>query len=173
MKLLKIVGLLLLVLIAAGAGVLIAAGMGTFGRHEGPGEITALPIPQDVVAARAGAQRAAAAARGADAEGQILFGDLHAPHHVLGRRLLHESARPGRRGGASSRRRLRLRPLLLGPRLLVHQRPRRGPDSPRTSGANTDGRDPAVQRRGRGPPTSIRWALTTQLWLDVVTDLMT
>jgi hypothetical protein len=78
MKLWKLLGLLFLALIAVGVAVLIAAGMGTFGRHEGPGELTALPIPHDVVAERAGAQRAAAAARGADADGQILFGDLHA-----------------------------------------------------------------------------------------------
>jgi hypothetical protein len=77
MKLLKILGLSFLALIALGAAVLIVAGMGWFGRHEGPGELTARPIPSDVVAARAGAQRAAAAARGADADGQILFGDLH------------------------------------------------------------------------------------------------
>jgi hypothetical protein len=78
MKLWKLLALLFLALIAVGVAVLIAAGMGTFGQHEGPGEITAVPIPRDVVAARAGAQRAAAAASGADAEGQILFGDLHA-----------------------------------------------------------------------------------------------
>jgi len=78
MKLLKLLGLAVLALIALAVGVFFAAGMGVFGRHEGPGEVTASPIPPAVVAARTGAQRTAAAASGAQADEQILFGDLHA-----------------------------------------------------------------------------------------------
>ena len=52
MKLWKRLGLLLLVLIAGAVGVVVAAGMGWFGRHEEPGVLTARSIPPDVVAGR-------------------------------------------------------------------------------------------------------------------------
>ncbi|MCS5637390.1 MAG: DUF3604 domain-containing protein, partial [Myxococcota bacterium] len=53
---------------------LYALGSGALGRHEGPGDITRIPIPPDVLL-----ERSAARARAADGAGNksILFGDLH------------------------------------------------------------------------------------------------
>jgi hypothetical protein len=52
-------------------------GVGWFGSHEGPGEVTQQPIPEELVRARAETQ--AAAARNLDfaRPKQILFGDFH------------------------------------------------------------------------------------------------
>jgi len=77
MKIVKIVGLLLLLLVVGAVGVVVVAGMGWMSEHEAPGTVTERPIPGEVVAARARAQREAAFARGAAADKQILFGDLH------------------------------------------------------------------------------------------------
>jgi len=70
----------------------VALGRGVFGAHEGPGEIAGAKLPDDAVAARAEAQRAAIArlttprppesspseaAAAAMPEKSILFGDLH------------------------------------------------------------------------------------------------
>jgi hypothetical protein len=77
MKLWKRLGLLLLLLFAATVAVVVAAGMGWFGRHEEPGAIAGRSLPGDVVAGRVRTQRAAAAELGADSDKQILFGDLH------------------------------------------------------------------------------------------------
>ena len=54
-----------------------AAGMGYFGRHEGPGVITPQPIPFNVVEGRSSTQVDAMTRLGVDEVKQILFGDLH------------------------------------------------------------------------------------------------
>lgn len=60
------------------AGVLVVAlGRGWLGRHEGPGEITAVPIPDAIVLEREEYDAVAGEALGASAGKQILFGDLH------------------------------------------------------------------------------------------------
>jgi hypothetical protein len=77
------VGLARLLLLSLAAGlvavvvIVYGAGWGWFGAHETPGEITEKRIPEEVVASRVRAQKAAAASRGADPSKQILFGDLH------------------------------------------------------------------------------------------------
>jgi hypothetical protein len=58
-------------------GVLYALGAGWFGKHLGPGQATRVPIPGEVVKARAEAEAKAAVARGVEQPKQILFGDLH------------------------------------------------------------------------------------------------
>jgi hypothetical protein len=66
---------LVLAAVLAGAWLLACiAGLGVFGRHEGPGEITAVPRASDP--ARNGIGISAPSASG-DAARQILFGDLH------------------------------------------------------------------------------------------------
>ena len=72
---------------------------------------------------------------------------LPRPHHRLLRRLHIEPAHVAGGRRASPGRCLRLRPLLLGPRLLVHHRPRRGPDGAQLAG--DAGVDAPVQP-GRG-----------------------
>ena len=66
MKLLKALGLALLVLAVAAVAAVITSGLGWYGEHEAPGTIAGRAIPADVVAGRVRAQRAAAATRGAD-----------------------------------------------------------------------------------------------------------
>ncbi|HYV56684.1 MAG TPA: DUF3604 domain-containing protein [Candidatus Nitrosopolaris sp.] len=68
--------------IIGGVVVLLAvyitgAWLGLYGRHRGPGVVTRVAIPADVVAARTTAQRGAAEDVGARTPKQILFGDLH------------------------------------------------------------------------------------------------
>ena len=65
-----------LLILAVAAGGLYALGIGVFGTHEGPGQVTAEALPAAVVEERARRDAAAAAALG-PAEKQILFGDLH------------------------------------------------------------------------------------------------
>ncbi len=60
-------------LLLASMGI-YALGRGAFGSHEGPGEITSVPIPAGVIERRA--TKNAEAAPGGTAK-QILFGDLH------------------------------------------------------------------------------------------------
>jgi hypothetical protein len=56
---------------------LAGAWLGLYGEHEGPGEATATPIPEAVVAGRARTQQRAAAALTPARPKQVLFGDLH------------------------------------------------------------------------------------------------
>lgn len=69
--------------VALVAGLVLLAGAGCRGRHEGPGQITETRVPDTVVAARAAQQVKAvaklppSAAPPAEAPKQILFGDLH------------------------------------------------------------------------------------------------
>jgi len=70
-----VVGLLVL-LALVGLGLYVV-GRGTFGSHEGPGEVTAVERPARVVAERASSLRSAAEAIGVAGPKQILFGDLH------------------------------------------------------------------------------------------------
>ena len=74
------------------------------------------------------------------------------PHDLLGRRVHDGPADPAGRRRAPDRRRLRLRALLLGPRLLEHQRPRREHHAAALAG--DAGRDPPVQRDRRRPAES-------------------
>ena len=90
-------------------------------RGRGDGEARARPAPvaretADVGSARPRARRGAAEADPVRRPAR--------PHHHLLRRLPVQPAAAARRGRASARRRLRLRALLLGARLLVDQRPR-------------------------------------------------
>ena len=71
-----VVGLVLLIVVLAGLYV-GGAWLRLYGRHEGPGQITATRIPDAVVQARAHAQATAARALAAPPPKQILFGDLH------------------------------------------------------------------------------------------------
>ncbi len=73
----KRTGIILLLVFAVPVSYVIGMALGLYGRHEGPGVITPTPIPASTVAARAQAQKSAALARGAAAQSQILFGDLH------------------------------------------------------------------------------------------------
>jgi len=70
-------GLALLLAAALAAGGLWLLGSGRLGRHHGAGVPTRAVIPAEVVAARAGAQRAAASEAGVARPKQVLFGDLH------------------------------------------------------------------------------------------------
>jgi hypothetical protein len=72
--------LLGLVLAAALVVIVVYAGgivLGLYGTHEEPGEITEVRIPEETVASRSAAQRAAARAQHVPEPKQILFGDLH------------------------------------------------------------------------------------------------
>ena len=100
---------------------------GLYGRQEGAGTPTATAFPPasspraPTRTARRGVGALGRAARQAD--------PLRRParaHHLLDRRVPVEPADAAGRRRASGRRRLRLRALLLGARLLVDQRPRRG-----------------------------------------------
>ncbi len=73
----KRIGIIFLLVLAVPVTYVIGMALGLYGRHEGPGVITPTPIPAGTVAARAQAQKSAALARGAPAQSQILFGDLH------------------------------------------------------------------------------------------------
>jgi len=78
MKRLLIVLSLLLVLLLVGAWLgLRSIGLGSYGEHEGPGQVTEQARPADAMAAVAGAQSRAAGAIGRPRAKQILFGDLH------------------------------------------------------------------------------------------------
>jgi len=72
----RIVIALLALLVLAALG-LYAVGRGAFGRHEGPGEVTAVARPAGEVAARVSSLRSAAEGIGVVRPKQILFGDLH------------------------------------------------------------------------------------------------
>jgi predicted RNase H-like HicB family nuclease len=73
---LRLLALLALLLLLAVGGLWVL-GKGWLGEDWGPGAVTAVPIPDPVVAARADAQREAATAAGVESPRQILFGDLH------------------------------------------------------------------------------------------------
>ncbi len=74
---LKRIVLVLLALVCIAGAVLYAIGRGVIGRHEGPGEVTRLVRPRQVVAARSSEHRRAASQIGVARPKQILFGDLH------------------------------------------------------------------------------------------------
>jgi hypothetical protein len=74
----RLVLAVVLLVVLAGLAVLWAVGSGRVGRPPGPGTPTATPIPDEVVAARATAQRQAAAGVAVREAKQVLFGDLHA-----------------------------------------------------------------------------------------------
>ncbi len=60
-----------------GLGLLLAAGKGWLGEHEGPGIITDQRVPVAAVEERVARQREAIERAGAPEDKQILFGDLH------------------------------------------------------------------------------------------------
>ena len=97
------------------------------GELEGPGEIEGkAPRPAAEIAARA---RSRAAAVNPEAAKQILFGDLHVHTTFSADAFMMSLPLMQGEGPQPDRRRLRLRALLLGARLLEHHRPRRGPDA--------------------------------------------
>jgi hypothetical protein len=67
----------LAVLLVCAAGLVFATGRGCFGRHEGPGDVTEVPRPADVVRERTADVESAAETIGAERAKQILFGDFH------------------------------------------------------------------------------------------------
>jgi hypothetical protein len=69
--------LVLVALIVLALGGLYVLGSGWFGEDWGPGAVTAVTIPEEVIDGRAAKQRGAAADAGVAAPKQILFGDLH------------------------------------------------------------------------------------------------
>ena len=139
-------------LVALFVGLLYVAGRGGLGRHQGPGTPTAARRSDATLAAESAAVRSARRdARRAAPEADAVRRPPR-PHDDLRRRLHPEPARRGRRGRASARRRLRLRALLLGPRLLEHQRPRRGDLAGRT-GARPSSRSASATRWRATPRT--------------------
>ena len=73
----KKVSVVIALLFLIGTGVFIAAGYGWFGRHESPGSVSELAIPQQVIEYRSSADNSAAARKGVVGAKRILFGDLH------------------------------------------------------------------------------------------------
>ena len=71
-----LVVLLLLLLSLAGMALWLVQS-GRLGTHQGPGELTEVPIPRELLEARSSFQRASAAFVGVAEPKQILFGDLH------------------------------------------------------------------------------------------------
>ena len=71
-----LVVLLLLLLILAGMALWLVQS-GRLGTHQGPGELTEVAIPRELLEARSSFQRASAAFVGVAEPKQILFGDLH------------------------------------------------------------------------------------------------
>jgi len=70
--------LIAVVIVVAGAlALLLAAGKGWLGEHEGPGIITDQRVPAEAVEERIARQSEAAESAGAPTAKQILFGDLH------------------------------------------------------------------------------------------------
>jgi hypothetical protein len=72
----RILAALALLLVLAVA-LLFVAGLGWFGRHEGPGTPTAARRPDTAIAAERGGAAAAATVIGVPRPKQVLFGDLH------------------------------------------------------------------------------------------------
>ncbi len=70
-----LIGLLVVAVLAF--GLVYLSGQGSFGRHEGPGELTEVPRPAALVAKRTGDLESAAQAIGVAQPKQILFGDFH------------------------------------------------------------------------------------------------
>jgi hypothetical protein len=70
---LALVGLVLAVVALYVAG----AWLTLYGSHEGPGELTEVRIPEEVVATRSRDQQSAASSLTSGPTKQILFGDLH------------------------------------------------------------------------------------------------
>jgi hypothetical protein len=73
----KTAGIVLVALLVAAFLIVWAAGRGTFGSHEGPGELVATPRSATSVAAGEAALADAATEIGVFRPKQILFGDLH------------------------------------------------------------------------------------------------
>ena len=147
----KTAGIVLFALLAALVVWTLAAGSGSFGSHEGPGASVEARRPQAAVNASEAAVSEAAAGIGASRDKQIPLRRPARAHDHLLRRLHDEPARVGRGGQPSAGRRLRLRALLLGPRLLVDQRPRRERITPARSWRETNRIDAPVQRGRRRP----------------------
>ena len=148
-------GVALAALLALALLVVFAAGRGWLAPAQGAG--VAQAPARDPAEVRAREQRVARAAEdvGAARPKQILFGDLHV--HTTFSADAFQASLPmvRRRRRAPGRRRLRLRALLLGARLLVDQRPRRDADAAALVG--DDRGDPPVQRGRRATrriPTS-------------------
>ena len=120
--------LLIVVLLVVLAGLYVAgAWSGLYGRHEGAGEPVAARIPESVVTERESVQRSEAAALTiVPPPKQVLFGDLHVHTTFSTDAFLGSLPVLQGEGAHPLCRRLRLRALLLGARLLVDQRPRRG-----------------------------------------------
>ncbi|HEM45631.1 MAG TPA: DUF3604 domain-containing protein, partial [Alphaproteobacteria bacterium] len=74
---LKKIAAIVVVLLLIAVGVLYVAGLGLFGEHEGPGQVTRTPRPAGVTGAHTARIESAASAIGVARAKQILFGDLH------------------------------------------------------------------------------------------------
>lgn len=77
MRIVRGVLIVCLLLVVIGAVAFYGLGRGWLGRAQPPGEVTASPVPPEVLGERAAATSAAARARGMPRAKQILFGDLH------------------------------------------------------------------------------------------------
>ena len=77
MKIVRLLAVAAVILVVAAFVAFYGLGRGWFGESRGPGEVTAIPIPDEVVTQRANLTAAAARARGIPRAKQILFGDLH------------------------------------------------------------------------------------------------
>ena len=133
--------LAVLVLVVVGPPVFLYLAL-RGGHPERPGSVHPTPLPSVAIHDRRARQQAVTE-RGTH---QILFGDLHV-HTTFSVDAFQLSLPIVRGGRASTRRRLRLRPLLLRPRLLRHHRSRRDlTPNPLDRG---EAHHPAVQRRRR------------------------